>query len=167
MLNQDSQYICVVISCRFQLCKVKSKAQIACELYYRKQGIDVFLISPWVLIRIAFSFSRLSWFSLFIQSNLMTFIQRRINVDATSWRCIDVDATLHKHHLPAGSHFSQFLLSQTAVITNQTLWSLEITRMNWICIRFRFGRSVSMWNKTDCLTIPMVDICPVNLIIDY
>ena len=26
----------------------------------------------------------------------MTFIQRRLNVDATSWRCIDVEATLYK-----------------------------------------------------------------------
>ena len=24
-------------------------------------------------------------------------IQRRINVDATSWRCIDLNATLYKH----------------------------------------------------------------------
>ena len=32
----------------------------------------------------------------------MRFIQRRINVDATLWRCIDVDATLYKRHMPAG-----------------------------------------------------------------
>ena len=30
-----------------------------------------------------------------------TLRQRRINVDAISWRCIDVDATLYKRHLPA------------------------------------------------------------------
>ena len=28
-------------------------------------------------------------------------IQRRLNVDATSWRCIDVDPTLYKRHVPA------------------------------------------------------------------
>ena len=32
----------------------------------------------------------------------MMFIQRRLNVDATSWRCIDIEATLCKHHAPAG-----------------------------------------------------------------
>ena len=30
------------------------------------------------------------------------FIQRRLNVDATSRRCIDVEATLYKLHVPAG-----------------------------------------------------------------
>ena len=28
---------------------------------------------------------------------------RRGNVDGTSWRCIDADATLHKRHVPSGS----------------------------------------------------------------
>ena len=33
----------------------------------------------------------------------MTLIQRRLNVDATSWRrCIDVEPTLCKCHVPAG-----------------------------------------------------------------
>ena len=31
----------------------------------------------------------------------MTAIQRRLNVDATSWRCIDVETTLYKRHVPA------------------------------------------------------------------
>ena len=31
-----------------------------------------------------------------------TLRQRRVNVDAISWRCIDVDATLYKRHVPAG-----------------------------------------------------------------
>ena len=30
------------------------------------------------------------------------FIQLRINVDAMSQRCIDVNATLYKRHVPAG-----------------------------------------------------------------
>ena len=29
-------------------------------------------------------------------------MQRQLNVDATSWRCIDVEATLYKRHVPAG-----------------------------------------------------------------
>ena len=29
-------------------------------------------------------------------------IQRHINVDATSWRCIDVNATFYKRHALAG-----------------------------------------------------------------
>ena len=37
-----------------------------------------------------------------IPSALMTFIQRRLNVGATSWRCIDVEPTLYKRHVPAG-----------------------------------------------------------------
>ena len=32
----------------------------------------------------------------------MTLIQRRLNVDATSWHCIEVELTLYKHHVPAG-----------------------------------------------------------------
>ena len=32
----------------------------------------------------------------------MTFRQCRINVDTTSWRCIDLNATLYKRHVPAG-----------------------------------------------------------------
>ena len=35
-------------------------------------------------------------------SRQMTFIQRRLNVDAMSRRCIDVEATLYKRHVPAG-----------------------------------------------------------------
>ena len=35
-------------------------------------------------------------------SGHMTFIQRCLNVDATSWRCIDVEATLYKRHVPTG-----------------------------------------------------------------
>ena len=34
-----------------------------------------------------------------------SFIQRRFNVDAASWRCIDVDATLYKRHVPAEMTF--------------------------------------------------------------
>ena len=40
----------------------------------------------------------------------MTFIQRRINVDATSWRCIDVEATLCKRHVLAGHMPDQIVI---------------------------------------------------------
>ena len=33
----------------------------------------------------------------------MTFIQLRLNVDATSWPCIDIEATLCKRHVSAGT----------------------------------------------------------------
>ena len=36
----------------------------------------------------------------------MALIQRRLNVDATSWRCIDVEPTLYKRHVPAGKFLS-------------------------------------------------------------
>ena len=32
----------------------------------------------------------------------MTLIQRRINVDAASWRCIDINAKLYERHVSAG-----------------------------------------------------------------
>ena len=38
-------------------------------------------------------------------SEHMTLIQRHLNVDATSCRCIDVDPTLYKRHVPAGMFF--------------------------------------------------------------
>ena len=38
---------------------------------------------------------------IYFPSEHMKFIQRRINVDATSWRCIDVITTLYKRHMPA------------------------------------------------------------------
>ena len=31
-------------------------------------------------------------------SGRITFVQRRINVDVTSWRFVDIDATLHRRH---------------------------------------------------------------------
>ena len=40
----------------------------------------------------------------------MTLIQRRLNVDATSWRCIDVEPTLYKRHVPAGITVKLLLL---------------------------------------------------------
>ena len=39
-------------------------------------------------------------------SGLMTFIQRCLNDDATSWRCIDVEATLYRLHVSARSEVS-------------------------------------------------------------
>ena len=37
-----------------------------------------------------------------IPSGHMTSIQRRLNDDATSWRCIDVETTLYRRHVSAG-----------------------------------------------------------------
>ena len=51
----------------------------------------------------------------------MTFMQRRLNVDATSWRCIDVEATLYKRHVPAGN-------------LDQVIWLAEITSGRGILI---------------------------------
>ena len=36
-------------------------------------------------------------------SGHMTSIQRRLNVDAMSWRCIDVETTLYRRHVFAGT----------------------------------------------------------------
>ena len=47
-------------------------------------------------------------------SGHMALIQRRLNVNATSWRCIDVETTLYSRHVPAGKekHKNQFPLPQ-------------------------------------------------------
>ena len=51
-------------------------------------------------------------------SGHMTLIQRCLNVDATSWRCIDVEPTLYKHHVPAG------LLWWITAFLEVKIWSL-------------------------------------------
>ena len=48
----------------------------------------------------------------------MTFIQRRLNVDATSWRCIDVEATLYRRLVSAG-----YILSKTFQIAPGAYWA--------------------------------------------
>ena len=53
----------------------------------------------------------------------MTLIQRRLNVDATSWRCIDVEATLYQCHVPAGIlnlHWNGDVFNQRFVISPWT-----------------------------------------------
>ena len=68
-----------------------------------------------------------------IPNEHMTFIQRRINVDATSWRCIDVYATSYKRHVPAGflpiRHFDfvRFHLAPGlhVVLTRLTIWDIR------------------------------------------
>ena len=51
-------------------------------------------------------------YSHVLPSGHMTFIQRRLNVDATSWRCIDVEATLYRRHVSAGYFLSYTSLQQ-------------------------------------------------------
>ena len=41
-------------------------------------------------------------YQVYLPSRHMTLIQRRLNVDATSWRCVDVESTLYKRHVSAG-----------------------------------------------------------------
>ena len=43
-------------------------------------------------------------------SGHMTSIQRRLNVDATSWRCIDVEATLYRRHVSAGFFLIYYII---------------------------------------------------------
>ena len=43
------------------------------------------------------------------------FTQRRINIDVTSWRCIDVNVTLNKRNVPLGI----FLNSCVNVMANE------------------------------------------------
>ena len=53
-----------------------------------------------------------SYMLLVIPSRYMMFMQRRINVDATSWRCIDVDTTLPRRHMHAGYEMQFGLVNQ-------------------------------------------------------
>ena len=49
----------------------------------------------------------------------MTFIQRRLNVYATSWRCIDVEATLYRRHVSAGLKKDSWIKEKKAAINQK------------------------------------------------
>ena len=66
---------------------------------FQKRGQNVFTALPSPVVYL---------FPLTYASRHMTFIQRRINVDATSWRCIDVDTTLSQRWVPTGLSFVWF-----------------------------------------------------------
>ena len=57
-------------------------------------------------------------------SRQMTLIQCRLKVDATLWRCIDIEPTLHKRHVPAGFTFVLRLLE------NEPWFSIEVFPKN-------------------------------------
>ena len=64
-----------------------------------------------------------------------TFVQRRLNVDATSWRCIDVDAMLSQHCARASwercpSHRRSTVLTLEKIYIQNTLPS-SLKRLNW------------------------------------
>ena len=99
----------------------------------------VWVVSIWALARCARSCSNgynpnstvlylrhLStvWNNLFLK-------QRRLNVDATSWCCIDVEPTLYKRHVPAGLqhsliHFCPWMRNFTAIKWNIFLCKSDI-----------------------------------------
>ena len=53
--------------------------------------------------RIAYDADVIYYTPMFQPSGHWAFGQHQINVEATSWRSIDVDATLYKKHMPAGN----------------------------------------------------------------
>ena len=55
-------------------------------------------------------------------SGHMTLIQRPLNVDATSWRCIHVEPTLYKHHVPAGKASWSFRLFHETSQMDLSYW---------------------------------------------
>ena len=65
-----------------------------------KVGIISQIVDLWAVLIIGYIFHT---FSTKQPSRHMTSIQRRLNVDATSWRCIDVETTLYKRRVPAGN----------------------------------------------------------------
>ena len=72
-------------------------------------------------------------------SGRKTFIQRRINVDATSWRCIDVDTTCSQRCVPAGIFcFREMQEMDTNVILRRKVHSCDrITRIQMYIFTFR------------------------------
>ena len=73
-----------------------------------------------------------------IPSGHMTFIQRRINVDATSWRCIDVGTTLYKRHMSAGKHFLDIIIIVFKGAFTFTPNSDTVYALNIYSVRARF-----------------------------
>ena len=56
----------------------------------------------------------------------MVLIQRRINVDATSWRCIDVNATLSQCCIPAGTVSDSLVMTCWERITAITSYFISV-----------------------------------------
>ena len=73
----------------------------------------------------------------------MTFIQRRINVDATSWRCIDVDATLFQRCVPAEFILSTFREPRSGVI-KIVIYSSKIQKICEMSIKL-FEVTLNKW----------------------
>ena len=63
-------------------------------------------------------------------SRHMTSIQRRLNVDATSRRCIDVETTLYRRHVSAG--YSLFL-SLTKLVSIYRVFCIICLIYNVVC----------------------------------
>ena len=70
----------------------------------------------------------------------MTLIQRRLNVEATSWRCIDVEATLYKRQVSVGCVINRMVNSVDAdemdhfqldlLCLQKYLWSIGLKGLN-------------------------------------
>ena len=74
---------------------------------------------------------------LAVPSEHTTLRQRRINVDATSWRCIDVNATLYKRHLPVFTlliHFSANVYKGGNIVNPLLLSRIQNPFRNCFCI---------------------------------
>ena len=65
-----------------------------------------------------------------LPSGHMTLIQRCLNVDATSRRCIDVEPTLYKHHVPAGFAHVQNDLKLRILRKLEGTFSLDTAHIN-------------------------------------
>ena len=109
-------------------------------------------------------------------SRHMTLIQRRLNVSATSWHCIDVEPTLHKRHVPAGTNFyaawSPTNTRRLNVISTSP-WR-QIARLRYdavclLCIGYKSGPScskltMSLVNDSLKFTLSDTQICWIFLL---
>ena len=80
-----------------------------------------------------------------MRSGHMTFIQRHLNVDATSSRCIDVEATLYRRHMSAGCRvlINNINIPYLKFSHYYTLLEIPIQNSRWPqdCIPYYFPRA--------------------------
>ena len=78
-------------------------AEIFCIIWI-KQTLQAHTFSSYNIVQLTHNYltGTVYYYVMKNPSGHTTFIQRRLNVDATSWRCIDVEVTLYRRRVSAG-----------------------------------------------------------------
>ena len=81
-----------------------------------------------------------------LPSGHMTFMQRRLNVDATSQRCIDVVATLYRRHVYIEDIYSFTVNTKNIFIEcNENISIFTSAKHEWKCKCFHYTRWKCFW----------------------